>query len=275
MNFNYNELFRKQLYTLQNKLGISDFHFEVDEEQAFIKRKDLEPNTIYVLTKTLQNEIQIGIDSQPIQVLILSEQNSLDVAKEFFSQYAKTYNWKAENYSYTKDNKTHYIYVKQQYSDPVVLSNFNTVAFGYRSVLYMSVNLYIMNDVVDLHDLYIDNEKVKALTFNVAYSMSTNSQQIDSNTEFIAKSVKSVSSLAITLSIPVVDSPLITKVFAILNETDVQTEEFNSSFGGNENFEFDFYLGTTHFINKTMKLINAELGAAINNIPTINLGFMK
>lgn len=272
MNFDYNEALRSRLYALQNTLGLSDFNFEVDSEQAFLKKKDLEPNTIYVLTKALQNDNSIGVDTQPLQIMILTEQNSLDVAKAFFSEFAKKYNF--ESFMQTYD-VTHTIWVKQQYSDPVVLSNFNTVQYGYRSVLYMSAVLYIMYDVVDLHDLYIDQIEYKPLTWNIVYSMSPNTQQVQS--EYISKSVKSVSTMAITITIPVVESDLITKILKIMDENDSSSTDLSDplSYGGNENFYFSFYLGSAKFVDKKFKLTSADFGSAINQAPVIRLGFMK
>lgn len=258
---NFNDILREQLYALN-----SEYKIIVDDEQAFIKYKDLEPNTIYVLTRKLQNEIQIGIDSQPVQIYILSEQNSLDDAMNIFSLYAKTYNWK----TLIVEND----WLKQQYSEPVVMSNFNTIDYGYRSVLYMSSMLYIMHDVVDLKELTIDGESVTAITWDLSYNMSPNTQQLK---EYIAKSVKSTSSLAITITIPSTVSALTEKVIKIMNETDsTSTDESDSlSYGGNENFYFDFYLNDYHFEDKVMKLVSADFGTAVNNAPAIRLGFMK
>lgn len=271
MNFEYNTLLTQQLYSLQNTLALSDFKFSVDSEQAFLKKKDLDPNTIYVLTRDLQNENQIGVDTQPVQILILTEQNSLDIAKAFFSEFAKKYNWKVYSDSVNK------IWVKQQYSDPVVLSNFNTVEYGYHSVLYMSANLFIMYDVVDLRSLYIDGEEFTVLSFDLAYSMNPNTQQLTGAGKYISRSVKSVSTMALTITIPVVESGLITKILKILDEDDGPTAGMDdtTAYGGNEDFVFDFYLGEYHFEDKKFKLVSADFGAAVNDVPAVRLGFMR
>lgn len=274
MNYSFNEMLRKQLYALQNRLALSDFEFEVDSEQAFLKKKDLKPNTIYVLTRELQNERSIGVDTQPIQILILSEQNSLDVARAFFSEFAKDYNFAVDR-SYTDADGVS-LWVKQQYSDPVVLSNFNTVAYGYRSVLYISSTMYIMRDVADMKDLTIDGKTVEALTFDISYNMSPNTQQKTGAGEYISKSMKSVSTLAITITVPATNSDLLSKVFGIMDEHDDNTTDPNdaTSYGGNENFYISFSLGSQQFSNKRFKLTAVDYGAAINNVPAIRLGFM-
>ena len=285
MNFDYNELLREKIYDLQNELALSDFSFEVDSEQAFLKKKDFKPNTVYVLTRCLENDNSIGVDTQPIQVLILSEQNSLDICKAFFDELAKKYNFEAISKYIVENNVGHYIWVKQQYSDPVVLSNFNNLSYGYRSVLYMSVNLYIMYDIADLgikeSGVYkpglitIDGANYKPLTFDMSYSMTPNTQQTMGSAEYISKSVKSVSSLSINITLPMVESQLLNKILSILNETDSQLST-ETTYGGNEDFTFTFYLGTgNQFTNKKLKLVTCQIGTAINNIPSIRLGFVK
>ena len=229
----------------------------VDSEQAFVKRKDLEPGTVFVLVRELTDEIQIGVRIRPIQMLILSEQNALEEAKAFFSAYAREFNW--ESYEGFGEG----VFVKQQWTDPAVLSNFNAVDYGYRSVLYCAATFYVMENVCDLRGLKIDNDSVKALTFGMAYGMTPNTQQLKN--EYIAKSVKSVSSLSITMSIPMTESPLLSKVNGIMAET----------LDGNEDFEFSFSLGSTTFTGLKMKLTMTDFSASIADVPAIRLGFTK
>ena len=272
MIYDYNAVLRDQIYALKAGTALEGISFIVDSEQAFMKKKDFAPDTVYVLTRSLQNDNGIGVDTQPIQILILTEQNSLEVTKEFFSEFAKKYNFQANLSSYEENGVSHTLWVKQQYSDPVVLSNFNMVAYGYRSVLYISATLYIMKDVVDLRFLTIDGQDIIPLSFDLAYSMNPNTQQMP--TEFIARSIKSVSTLAITITIPVVSSDLTEKVFSIMNEIDAQTGDGND-YGGNEDFVFSFSLGAHLFADKRLKLVTANFAAAVNDIPVIRLGFIK
>ena len=275
MEFNYNTILLNKLVALQKQLGLSNFNIEVDDEQAFLKYKDLDPNTIYVLTKKLQNDNSIGIDTQPIQIFILSEQNSLDVVKVLFSTFAKKYNFEPVTETYVKNGETHNIWVKQQYSDPVVLSNFNTVDFGYRSTLYMAVTLFIMYDVVDVKNVTVDSSPVKPLAFNISYSMSTNTQQLPD--KYISTSRKTVSTFAITMTVPLVKSDFITKVTKIMDGTFV-------SYDGDNEFTITFDCGLTQVvdgqtvvkpISKTMRLISAQLVTAQDAAPGLQLGFLE
>lgn len=260
MELDYNLLLLDRLVALQQELGLDGFNIEVDYEQSFIKDKDLNPNTIYVLTKYLQSDRSIGVETQPMQIFVLSEQNSLDASRLLFSEYAKAYNFKP----IFQGNE----WVKQQYSDPVVLSNFNTVDYGYRSILYVSVTLYIMENVIDVSSVIVDSESYTPLAFNISYSMSTNTQQLP--TEEIASSRKTVSTFAITMTVPLVESPLVKEALQIMNEEESGDTIFDIS--------FTCKVGDTGYsktITKDMRLISAQLTTAPNQVPGLQLGFMK
>ena len=260
MNFNYNDLLREKIYELQRTLGDNfAFKFEIDSEQSFLKRKDLEPETIYILTKDLQNDNSIGVDTQPVQILILTEQNSLDTTKFFFSELAKKYNFEAISKTINGTN----IWVKQQYSDPVVLSNFNAVDYGYRSIMYMSATLYIMYNVVDIKELTIDGVAITPLASSLSYSSSMNTQQFF--TRYIAQSVKSISTLSLTITVPVVASDFITKIVNIMGE--------QTGYTGNEDFAVSFKLSGVTF-NVNMKLVSTQFTTAPNQVPSMVIGMM-
>ena len=288
MKFDYNKILREKLYALQRELDLSEFNFDVVSEQEFIKKKDLLPNTIYVLTKNHQNDNSIGVDTQPVQILILSEQNSLDICKAVFTEFAKRYNFEAISETYVEDDETKNIWIKQQYSDPVVLSNFNTVAYGYRSVLYVSATLYIMYDVIDIENVTVDGTKYIPLAFNMSYSMSTNTQQLPGSAgTYIASSLKTVSTFAITMTVPMLGNDFVKKVLNIIaetddtNNTDLETTD-RIPYNGNNPFviSFNCSMGESEnsyklTITKTMRLISAQLITAPNQVPSLQLGFMK
>lgn len=255
MNFNYKEYLINKLLDIQTDEGLSNFKFEVEEEQMFVKRKDYDEKTIYIVIKYLQDDKQIGATTQPIQMLILSEQNDLEVAKILFSKFATQNNW----VSFTDGTD----YIKQQYTDPVILSNFNPVLYGYRSVMYMTANLTIIFNVIDIKDLKLNNtEEINAVNFSLSYNMNTNTQQL--KTEQISKSVKNASSLGITMTLPFTVNGISSKFISILGEEST----------GNDDFDISFKLnGVT--IRKNYKLISAQLVTAINQVPSLQLGFMK
>ena len=139
-------------------------HIDIKEEQMFIGSDDTEtPNTIYVVVSFLPASIDYGQTAIPITFRIVSEQNNFERTRELFNEYASRYNliWNEE--------KT----MQQTYEIPSVMSNFNEVYEGFRTVLTMPGAVLLIengNDcsiqyypslVVDENEpiIYLNNEK--------------------------------------------------------------------------------------------------------------------
>jgi len=257
MNYDFESHLFNKLTAAAVELGYDDITIYVSEEQNFAKMDKFTPDTIYVVIRYLSSSIEYYAETMPIQLLVLSEQNSLEKAQTILGKFANENNWAVITEGGT--------YIKQQYNSPVVLNNYVEVAYGYRSVLYVTGTLYIMENVVDVTDVTIDNEELKPLSFNISYSMSTNTQQLP--TEEIASSLKTVSTFAITMTLPMrelSDHPgLVTKIMQIMNE----------DLTGNTAFSVSFNCGLQ--ITKTMRLISAQITTAPNQVPGLQIGFMK
>lgn len=265
MNYDYKTHLLSQLTQLQEELGLSNYSFTIEEEQDFIKRKDYDPNTLYIVIKYLTDSKQLGATVQPVQLLILTEQNSLEVTKILFDTFSDNNNWK----TYNVDS----IYVKQQYSQPVVLSNFNPALYGYRSVMYVSAQLVVMEDYADVTNLTIDDVEIEAINFNLQYTMSANTQQKQNKN--ISTSVKNISTISIALTIPPIYSDLINKVCRILRgniSVPPQTPVILRPLTGNEEFTVRFEVGGIP-VSYPMRLTSAILTTAPNQVPSWQLGF--
>lgn len=278
MTFDFERYLTEKLGNIVSELNFTDengnpetVNVIVTEEQLFAKMEKLTPNNIYVVIKYLSSNIEYYTETLPLQLLVLSEQNSFKKAEMIMNKFATDNNWQI-----IIDDGTH---IKQQYNSPVVLNNFVEVDYGYRSVLYVTGTLFIMENVVDVTDVEIDDEKLKPLSFNLAYSMSTNTQQTAN--EEIASSLKTVSTFAITMTIPMRELKthpgLITNVMKIINETETGNKAFKVSFKCglyDRNQESQTY-GQTEPIIKYMRLISAQIITAPNQVPSLQLGFMK
>jgi len=186
MDFNFENYLRQELHS--DKIVVLS-------EQLFAKNGELDPDKIYVITKYGISSIEFGVETQPVQILILSEQNGLIEAKEIFDSFSVTHNWKPINDG---------VFIKQQYTSPAVMSNFNEAAYGYRSVLYISATLYIMNNISDVENLTINDVPIEPLSFDWSYQMTGNTQPVSS--DVIASTVKSIATFQATLSIPVLNN---------------------------------------------------------------------
>ena len=148
MNWNYEEKLIEYIAQAQRDSGLGeDYIFEVCTEQIFAKLSTLTPNTIYVVVKYLSSTNTLNAVQQPIQLIISCEQNQIQASQIIFSKLVASHNFEA-----IIENGT---YVKQDYREPVVLSNFNEVSYGYRTIMYISATLFIMENVIDVNDLTI------------------------------------------------------------------------------------------------------------------------
>lgn len=251
LTYHYEDFLTEKLNLIKQDLGMN-INLEVYEEQIFVKMKTFTPNTIYVIIKYLSSNITLEATLQPVQIMILSEQNSMEMARTLFNEFANRYNWITD----IQDN----IYTKHQYSTPVVLSNFEDVSNGYNSMLYVSGTLAIMENVLDIKNLKIDNKEIPFLSFNMSYSMNGNTQQMPSNN--IASTIMDVSTIGFGLTIALKGNPIFSKIFGILS----------GRLNGDTSFNISFTINDEDF-TYTIRLTSSVLNTAPNQVPSIQLGF--
>ena len=293
MSFNFENYLLQELHS--DKVVVLN-------EQIFAKGGEFEPNKIYIVIKYLTSSIEFGAEIQPIQLLILTEQNGMQEAKDLFDAYATSHNWLSFKVGNT--------FIKQQYSSPVVMSNFNEVAYGYRSVLYVSATLYIIDNLMDITDLKVAIDPTNIANYNtnntyyvgdlakyggniytcivdgttgawnghnweakstidlnpmsntIGYTMSGDTQPFDGG---YAKTEKNFATFVMTLNIAATKNPFTEDCINIMNLTTTKK--------GNETFTFSFKIGEIQFTNFVMKLIGVSLTTAVNNIPSLQLSF--
>lgn len=252
--YNYENFLIEKLNRVKADLGF-DINIDVSSEQAYAKKKNFAPNTLFVVVKYLSSDITFGAKTQPVQVLCISEENALDMAKALLGKFAEDFNF----FSAITDG----IFAKHQYSTPVVLSNFNEIGIGKRSVLYFTGAINILEDVIDINELKVDNSSIEHLGFNFSYQMTPNTQQFVNDN--IAKSIKTTSALTIGFTTPFVENNLTAKVINIINGTN----------DGNDDFAISFNLGDTPFSNFNYKLTSVNIVTAPDDVPSLRLNFIR
>lgn len=267
MKYNFENYLFDKLSRIAIELKYDNINIQIAEEQAFSKMKELSPHSIYVVIKYLSSSIEYYAETMPLQILVLSEQNSFEKAQMIMNKFANDNNWKVIN----DEPGT---YIKQQYNSPVVLNNFVEVSYGYRTILYVTGTLYIMENVLDIEDLEyyegLDSEeheiwtKIEPLNFNISYAMTPNTQPLPN--KYISTSLKTISTFSFSMSIPIVNSTLVTNVLETLRGVDKS---------GNEEYRFRFDCGLTNKIDKVTRLVSAQLITAPNQVPSLQLGFME
>ena len=126
-----------------------------------------------------------------------------------------------------------------------------------------------MEDIIDIGNLSVkignnNAENVKPINFNMAYSMTPNTQPVPPDR--LATSVKSLSTFSLTFSVPLSNKyNFITTLAQIMNGT----------VSGNTDLNMSFNLGNVPFTNIPMKVVSIQVVTAINAIPSIQIGLIK
>lgn len=121
----------------------SQYKIILSNEQQYVKNNERNPKNIYIVVKFMPGTMNFGQYLYPVNFNALGEGNKLDVAQRLLLEYAQTFNLGEEetwSETYTDNGVTHtdnYI-AKQVYTQPQVMSNFNTFTTEFRSLFYMS-----------------------------------------------------------------------------------------------------------------------------------------
>lgn len=257
--FDFEEWLYKQLILVRASLSLEDYSFSVYSEEEWAKQGDIEPNCINVIIKYLSASKSFISTIQPIQLVIISEENSLQIAQMIFTKFFNDYNWNL--------NKVDDLMIKTQVNSPVVISNFEIIGTGYRSALFQTMNLYIIENAFDLQFMtyFADDdteEEVNYINFSMAYAMSGDVKPFPS--EPFAKTTRTLQTLAISLTVPMLKtSKFVNKILSIMNGSTSGNEDINLCFAfGDEMAEFNLYL----------KLASATIASAPNDIPSLIVG---
>lgn len=253
---NYQNFIALELETIKQEKEY-DFNIIVATELAYAKTTTFAPNTIYVIIKMLASDLTYNIRQQPLQIMVVTEQNRIDQTKDLMETFVSRNNWTS-----SIENG---VYTKQQYNTPVVISNFNEIGYGYRSLIYINGILQIMEDIVDIEEFKIDTIEYKPLGLGISYQMSGNTQAL-SDTK-IAVTEKNMSTLSLTFTLPLTKSTFTNDILKIIGEIE----------SGNKNFavSLKFNTDTPTIISTTMKLISASIETAPNQAPSLKIGLMR
>lgn len=121
---------------LYNDVYYNGYQINVSKEQDFNRIVNKDPMTLYIVVKFQPASLNYRQYLLPITIYALSEQNKLDACQRLLLDYCMQY-----NLAMSDDQTT-----KQFYSTPQVISNFEEVYYGYRSMLYMQGTFLVSKD---------------------------------------------------------------------------------------------------------------------------------
>lgn len=254
----------------------SRYQIELSNEQQYLKDKKREPNKIYIVVKFMPGSINFGQNIIPVNFNALGEGNKLDVCQRLLLEYAQRYNLGDPiNISKTESGDNNNYIIKQVYTQPQVLSNFNSTWNEFRSLFFMSGTFLIGKNSIPIKEItYFANETDEEGTvidfINTAWEFSI---QLDSQafygTDSRTTSKSKIGTLSLSIASYFVDNPLCNKILGIA---------FNDKTLAANGIKEKFYL-TIKFANGVtvtkmqFSLANAASQQNIGEFPMISMAF--
>lgn len=242
------------------------YSFEICNEQMFYK-KDLKntKNTIFIVLKYYPATLNFGQILLPMQMDVVSEQNKLDIAKRLMCAFAETYNLEF-NDDYT---------IKQYYQSPTVLSNFNEIGYGYRSLLTMRGTLQISENsnliksisLVGGTTLNPTYTPLGFITSNISFDVQLETQSLYGQ-DNITKSWARVGTLVLNFSIYLTNDDFCNKLLYIMAKDNVKAPNGIATI-----FKMRVLFKNDIEITQDFRLANATLQQNMGELPVINLTF--
>lgn len=264
------ELFGTQLQTIinDNKEAYEGYSFTITNEMQFVKDKKQKeelknnPKKIFIVIKFLPATLNYGQVLMPIIVNAIGEKNKIDVCYNLFIQYAETY-----NLQFNSDET-----IRQYYSSPVVLSNFNEIGDGYRSLINLSGTFQISENANQVDVVYADNEtsliSVPAISATISFDVQLESQTFYGVSDR-TKSRGRVGTVCLNITMYLIDTELCNKALKVmLGYTDEYPNSSDTSFYFNLAFKNGLKLDRQEF-----KLANFTTEQRLGELPVCTMTF--
>lgn len=165
-------------HILSENVLYSDYRnsVEICDEQIFAKKKDINPDHIYIVVKFGQASFSFGQALMPITINAVSEQNKLDICQKILFALATEYSLEPPINSAGFPDED---YVKQIWNTPNVITNFNEINIGFRSLFYMTGTILIGHNSSPITELIYNKDATDGSTFNLHEYMITFSDSFD------------------------------------------------------------------------------------------------
>lgn len=273
------DIIEKQLKNIfeYNPDFYGDYDYILKNEQMFVKdinRK--EPGNIYIVVKFLPAQINYGQNIIPFTITAVAEQNKFEVCQRLLMEYAQAFNLRPSQYL-NKEKKIYYY--NQSYEAPSVMSNFNEVYSGYRSLLTLTGEFLVSSNATMEELYYYPNGPegeailIETLAYSESYDASLDTQPYTNKQNFTDSIVK-FGSNSFNITIYLMNDKLCNKILKIKYRLEHVDTPFYFGVKYNNQDEIVGEENAKPFIYK-YKLVNASNSRNIGEMPVISLTFIN
>lgn len=254
----------------------SKYKIILSNEQQYVKESNRDKNNVYIVVKFVPGSLNFGQNLMPININALGEGNKIEVCQRLLLEFAQQFNLSEpiDIPSNESGDGNRYI-VKQIYTQPQVLSNFNASWNEFRSLFFMSGSFLIGKNSVPITSItYFESESAENGTvidfINTSWDFSI---QLDSQafygTDSRTTSKSKIGTLTLSVISYLMDSPLFSKIIGIAwNDKTLAPNGIKETFF----LTVEFANGVT--IQKMkFSLANANCPQNIGEFPLISMTF--
>lgn len=192
-----------------------DYEILLTNEQQSPRKRDYKPNAIYIVVKFMTATINFGQIILPITINAVGEKNKINVAQRLLLEYAQTFNLTEPSFITSTD------VVKQTYTSPSIMSNFNDITNGFVSLFYMSGTFLLSNNNNGIKSISVADSANMTGAINIDFISCSDSYdaQLDPkvfyNTKNFTKSVSKIASYTLNFTTYVFNNAFFEKINAI------------------------------------------------------------
>lgn len=235
--------------------GIS---IHISNEQQFIKEKTRKTGSIYIVVKFGQASVNFGQIMLPATISAVSEQNNVVLCQRLLMEFANTYTLK------WNDNDT----IKQIYTSPSDVINFNDVFDDYRSVFNLAATFLISENTNPIkkieYGVTVDNvttySQIDCITSALSFSTQPDTQPYTMNNNFTS-TINKTGTRTLALVSYLVDNGFFNDCLDIM----MATKDLNLSY----NMKITFKNNKSY--TGVFKLISFDLQQDVGNLPIISV----
>lgn len=194
----------------------------LSNEQQYVKESNRNKNNVYIVVKFVPGSLNFGQNLMPININALGEGNKIEVCQRLLLEFAQQFNLcEPINVSSTESGDGNSYIIKQVYTQPQVLSNFNTSWNEFRSLFFMSGTFLIGKNSIPITSItYFDSESAETGTtidfINASWDFSI---QLDSQafygTDSRTTSKSKIGTLTLSVISYLMDTPLFNKIIGV------------------------------------------------------------
>lgn len=244
----------------------SDYNIILSNEQQYVKNRERDVNAIYIVVKFMPATLNFGQSVLPITINAMGERNKIDVCQHLLLEFAQTYNL-GDPITSGDD------IIKQVYTSPTVLNNFNDVDIGFRSLFYMSGTFLIGSSINSIESISYNigggrHQEIDFLASSWAFDIQLDSQAFF-GTNSRTKSKSRIGTLTLNITSYLLENVFFSKILGIAwNNTTLAPDGIKSVFKLTVKFKSGLTVTDMDFM-----LVNVAEQQNIGEFPVVTLTF--